>query len=140
MFQSLELNKPIQVRTGDYRRKWLDAKIFHVTMEQVGSDDDDNPIYGLSFSVEFIDESTIQRVTDAFGWSKDEWRYTDYEREALDAEVDQLKAANQKLIECLDWYGSYWNHDVQLEDLEITPMQKDRGNRARTLLDELKKT
>lgn len=72
--QSLDLKRSIQVRTGDYRRQWMDAKIVYVSMEDVGQDEDEKAIKGLSFSVEFGD-GFAQRVTDAFGWSREEWRY-----------------------------------------------------------------
>jgi len=71
---SLDLKRPIQVRTGDYRRQWMDAKIVYVSMEDVGQDEDGKAIQGLSFSVDFGD-GLAQRVTDAFGWSSEEWRY-----------------------------------------------------------------
>ena len=72
--QSLDLKRPIQVRMGDYRRQWMDAKIVYISMEDVGQDEDEKAIKGLSFSVEFGD-GTTQRVSDAFGWSSEEWRY-----------------------------------------------------------------
>ena len=72
--QSLDLKIPIQVRTGDYRRQWTDAKIVHVSMEDVGQDEDEKEIKGLSFSVELGDGLT-QKVSDAFGWGSEDWRY-----------------------------------------------------------------
>jgi len=72
--QSLDLKIPIQVRTGDYRRQWTDAKIVYVSMEDVGQDEDEKVIKGLSFSVEF-GEGLTQKVSDAFGRGNEDWRY-----------------------------------------------------------------
>jgi len=51
-----------------------DTKIVYVSMEDVGEDEDEKVIKGLSFSVEFGDGLT-QRVSDAFGWGNEDWRY-----------------------------------------------------------------
>lgn len=78
MVQSIDLTKPIQVRTGDYRRKWVDVKITHVGIGVVGYDADEGAVYGLSFSVKFLgeeDKGCVQHVSDAFGWGSEEWRY-----------------------------------------------------------------
>ena len=79
----LKLTAPIQVRTGDYRRKWVDARITSVKPEQFpeyyGDDEDEAPLrLGLSFNVEYEDDdgqTYCQHVADAFGWSADNWRY-----------------------------------------------------------------
>lgn len=72
--QTLTIDRDIQVRTGDFRREWKDAKITNVTMEDVDEDENGNTVKGLSFTVKFND-NCIQRVSDAFGWAAGEWRY-----------------------------------------------------------------
>lgn len=51
----------------------------------------------------------------------------------------RLSAENAAMKEALKFYASEWNHDVQLEDEGVTTtMQKDRGQKARTVLSTLK--
>lgn len=40
------------------------------------------------------------------------------------------ESENKELRKALEFYASQWNHDVQLEDVGITSMQKDRGKIA----------
>lgn len=62
------------------------------------------------------------------GWSK-----------VYEEDMSDFKTENARLREVLEWYASFWNHDVQLEDVGITSMQKDRGERARLALDDVSK-
>jgi len=71
--QFLDLKRPILIRTGDYKRKWVDAKIIYVCIDDVGEDENGQPLKGLSFSVEF--DGCTQRISDAFGWGSDDWQY-----------------------------------------------------------------
>lgn len=74
--QSLDLNKKIQVKTGDYRRKWVDAKVVYVRLDDVCDCDDDEIITkGISFGVKFLTEDGQQYIHDAFGWNSSNWRY-----------------------------------------------------------------
>lgn len=77
MSNYLELDRPMEVRTGDYRRKWMEAQVISVCIDDVGEDEDGNVIKGLSFSVKFIEDGCTQRLSDAFGWNRENWRYKD---------------------------------------------------------------
>ena len=70
--QTLMIDRDIQIRTSDPKRRWRDAKIISVIMEDV--DKNGIAVKGLSFTVKFNDECT-QKVSDAFGWCAGEWRY-----------------------------------------------------------------
>lgn len=72
--QTLIIDKDIQIRTRDPRRRWRDAKIISVTMEDVDKNENGNAVKGLSFTVKFNDGCT-QKLSDAFGWNAGEWRY-----------------------------------------------------------------
>lgn len=72
--QNINLERAIQIKAGDYRQQWLDATITNISLEAVGVDEGGKTVEGISFSVRFNDGCT-QRITDAFGLSKDDWRY-----------------------------------------------------------------
>ncbi|SEN21270.1 hypothetical protein [Paenibacillus sp. OV219] len=55
----------------------------------------------------------------------------------ISEENEQLKSDNAALVECVKWYASYWNHEIQLEDSHITRMQHDMGQIARECLSKL---
>lgn len=77
MSQYLDLKRPIQVRSGDYRQTFLDAIITSVSLDQVGEDEGGKPIMSISFSVDFPTDGGCQHVADAFGFNRESWRYTD---------------------------------------------------------------
>jgi hypothetical protein len=58
---------------------------------------------------------------------------------ALRYERDRFQQQLNHAIEALEWYASYWNHEVQLEDIGITSMQRDSGERARKALSLIRK-
>lgn len=92
MSSYLKVNEVIQVRTGDYRRKWTDAKITHVWVQP----------HGLSFDVEFLGEDAglKQHVLDAFGLSAEDWRY----KPAVVELEDQITEVKVKLSSGKTWF------------------------------------
>lgn len=87
----IDISKPIEVRTGDYRREWQLAKVtaFGVDMVhcqncdewELEEEKDEEFSYhrgdkhaNVWVSVEFED-GCVQRLSDIFGRDKDEWRY-----------------------------------------------------------------
>lgn len=71
----LQLNKEIQVLRWRTKRIWEDAKVIHVTLEEIIiSVKDEEKVEVLSCAVEFADGCT-QAITDVFGIGSDDWRY-----------------------------------------------------------------
>ena len=72
---------------------------------------------------------------------------TELSESELFVKTEQLELAKKKLsekteqlelaVKGLKWYASFWNHDVQLEDVGLTSMQCDRGEIARSTLSEI---
>lgn len=60
------------------------------------------------------------------------------DRAYLLSEVERLQRENEAMKEALEFYASYWNHEVQIEDVGKTSMQRDFGEKARTALSHLK--
>ena len=76
MFFRLDLTKPIQVKTGDYRQKWTDAKILNIGIDV--HQYDDNAWVEMNANVEFIegeDRGSIQHINDLKGLYGEVWRY-----------------------------------------------------------------
>lgn len=73
----MDLERPIQVKSGDCRQTFLDAVITSVSLEPVGEDEDGKLIMGISFSVSFLKDGGRQHVLDAFGFNRESWRYAD---------------------------------------------------------------
>ncbi len=71
----IDLSRPIQVVTGDYRNAWMDAKITSFKVED-SNDPESEDIVEVSFGVEFEDGCT-QWVQDIYGWNRSKWRYKD---------------------------------------------------------------
>src|SRR5690606_41070990 len=53
--------------------------------------------------------------------------------------IEELQAANQKLVECLEWYGdeNTW-YETETNRAGIPPIDLDEGQRARQTLSEVK--
>jgi hypothetical protein len=57
----------------------------------------------------------------------------------LEQELADQKAITEIAVKGLEWYASFWNQEVQLEDVGITSMQRDGGKLARTTLSEIER-
>lgn len=77
-----------------------------------------------------------QEISTYKAWQPNAWENAQ-ELYKLKQEVVFLKADNAALMECVEWYASFWNHDVQVESTGKTSMKSDGGRRARECLAKL---
>lgn len=71
--------------------------------------------------------------------------HNDYRKTALkriayqETQLESQKAITELTVKGLQFYASFWNHDVQLEDVGITSMKRDRGELARSTLSKIER-
>lgn len=85
-----------------------------------------------------IQEIKKRRAADDLTFPQQGWTQEQYDRAYLLSEVERLQRENEAMKEALEFYASYWNHEVQIEDVGKTSMQRDFGEKARTALSHLK--
>lgn len=87
----------------------------------------------------------LQEIKDDFAWgvkaAGQGQGYTNLDDEQVSWLIEQLEqaqSANQKLVECLEWYADHYTHaKLDTNNFEFAYIEKDKGRRARTVLQEV---
>jgi hypothetical protein len=69
----VRVGQVIQVKTGDYRRQFMDAEVVGLwQVEHV--DEDGEKFFETDMSVRFLEDGLNQYVANIDGWNRNEWR------------------------------------------------------------------
>ena len=102
--------------------------------------DDDDMI--LSYAIDQLEQAqaTIEEQKSNYSDLEDELERINNHLFDSCKQFEQAQAANQKLVECLEWYGDEVNYEVEVVNqwAPIEPVSEDRGQRARQTLSEVK--